>query len=153
MNKAMTAIWAGAVCVLLCNATASADIHTFWRTDVCPVLGGQEAIAQELGRMESSRRIEDMTGIGGPYCRLDSATEVTRPWDYMLQVARTDLGPHGPVDPPLVAWACVVCQYATPTGSMAIPTLSLLGTAVLMGGLVTAAIYELRRRRCAIAES
>jgi hypothetical protein len=44
-------------------------------------------------------------------------------------------------------WACVVCQYEE--HKFQIPALSLLGTAMLLGGLLTAGAYQLGRRRLA----
>ena len=42
-------------------------------------------------------------------------------------------------------WSCVVCQYEDKVAAH--PALSVFGTALLMGGLVTAMLYELRKRQ------
>jgi len=43
------------------------------------------------------------------------------------------------------AWNCVVCQYEDKVSAH--PALSMWGTIALMGGVVTAMIFELRRRQ------
>jgi hypothetical protein len=42
-------------------------------------------------------------------------------------------------------WDCVVCQYEDKVAAH--PALSMWGTIALMGGVVTAMIFELRRRQ------
>ena len=154
--------WIGVgIAALLSGATASADIETFYKTDVCPDFGGMKPpIAFAEGQMEA---VQDNAfgfggigsgGTGGHFCHLlftvptntsflgkaliktfpvGNAEVIMNPGDY------ADFGIPGE------AWACVVCQYQDKVA--AAPALSVFGTALLMGGLVTAMLYELRRRQ------
>jgi hypothetical protein len=64
---------------------------------------------------------------------LGNANGIMNPGDF------ADIGNPG------LNWACVVCQYEDKV--VAHPALSTFGTALLVGGLVTAMLYELRRRQ------
>ena len=150
-------------CVVLCTATASADIVTFWKTDVCPDFGGMKvAIASEVGSMQAPVNREvplatqidaSVSGVGAPFCVLDSLPVATidGPGQKALNVYNANIVFNS--SDPLVdgdLYRCVVCQYEDKV-IQAIPALSLLGTAILMGGLLTACLYELRKRRAAAA--
>jgi hypothetical protein len=150
--------WLGiGVAALLWSSAATADIETFYKTDICPDFGGlKPPIAFEVGEMEA---VQDNAfvfggvgsgGTGGHYCSLYSlpkialgmgfkefsvgnASVVMNPADY------ADLGFPG------APWLCVVCQYEDKVAAH--PALSTFGTALLMGGLVTALLVELRKRQ------
>lgn len=134
-------------------STASADIHTFWKTDFCPDFGGfKPPIGIEVGIMEAPLDPFGFSGgVGGPTCVLFSTPRVTFPFpakNFFVANATVDASPGdlvdigGPIDP----WACVVCQYEDKVVG-ALPALSVLGTVILMGGLLTGALHELRRRQ------
>lgn len=57
-SKTTRFVMASAACMAFCTATASADIVTFWKTDVCPNFAGAKvAIAGELAQVEQLRGI------------------------------------------------------------------------------------------------
>lgn len=142
----------GAAGVAFCAATASADIHTFWKADTCPDFGGTKtAIGAEVGVMESVLFSKDPLtggiGAGGAFCVLDSIPRVTIPLgknakgifvlnaDVLIAVIGEQL-------------RCVVCQYEDKIG---IPAMSLLGTIILMAGLLTAGAYQIGKKQRAEA--
>ena len=97
-------------------------------------------------------------GVGGAHCVLDSAniaavltngTKGRRVFNAEILVDETlDPGNPGTCDPlggVDCVWQCVICQYRDK--QPAIPTLSALGTALLLGGLMTAAIYRIRQKQ------
>ena len=109
--------------------------------------------------------------VGGPFCVVDASAPfdtaptrlkgffvgvnnvdiVVRPGDCLEPYDPLSLPPESCLDPApdLEAWRCVICQYPDKViiQSGAVPTLSALGTAVLLGGLLTAVLYELRKRQ------
>ena len=134
------AAWSGA---------ASADIHTFWKTDYCPDFGGMKtAIAFEMGHMEAPADAF-IGGVGGAICVTESASLTAaslgaKSFDVMnadVMVAAGDLG----MAPIGFTWDCVVCQYEDKVAAH--PALSMWGTIALLGGVVTAMVFELRRRQ------
>ena len=142
--------WLGAgIATVVWSSAASADIHTFWKTIICPDFGGMKAaIGSEVGHMEAPADAF-VGGIGGAICVTDSATLTAstpgaKTGDVMnadVMVAPGDLG----MALPGFIWDCVVCQYEDKVAAH--PALSTWGTIALMGGVVTAMIFELRRRQ------
>ena len=153
IRKSAMSILVGVAALVFGAGSASADIETFWKTDVCPDFGGAKPpIGKEVGVMEAPAELlfGTFAGIGGPFCVLFSTPRTTVPFPakqfdtgnanmIALPGDLVDIGAPGD------NWACVVCQYETKT--IAVPALTLLGTAVLMGGLFTAALYEMRMRQ------
>jgi hypothetical protein len=151
--------WLGVgVATVLWGGVAWADIETFYKTDVCPNFGGlKPPIAFEMGLMEAVQdNAADFGGIGfggagGQFCNLFSLPERSVPFGlkaFPVGNANVIVLTGDTVDPPGAppdTWACVVCQYEDKVAAH--PALSVLGTALLMGGLVTAMLYELRRRQ------
>jgi hypothetical protein len=142
---------------LLVGATASADIETFYKTDVCPTFGGlKPPIAFEVGEMEA---VQDNAfvfggigsgGTGGHFCNLYATPDVALGMGFkQFPVGNASVlanpGDFIEIGGPGLIWNCVVCQYQDKV--VAHPALSTFGTALLMGGLVTAMLYELRRRQ------
>ena len=90
-------------------------------------------------------------GVGGHFCHLFSVpARASFAAGKQLDVpnANVVVSPGDFVEPPGVpgdTWMCVVCQYEDKVAAH--PALSTFGTALLMGGLVTAMLYELRRRQ------
>jgi hypothetical protein len=132
-------------------SVASADIHTFWKTDICPDFGGlKPPIAAEVGLMEAVIDPQAFGSAGGHMCVLGSTPKVATPVAFKTLVTGNaqivaqagdiiDIGDIGD------SWMCVVCQYEDKVSAH--PALSVVGTAVLMGGLLSGVLYELRRRR------
>ena len=137
--------------LLLAGGVASADIQTFWKTNVCPDFGGlKPPIAAEPGLMEAPTDIVTGGGVGAAYCNLASTPEVGLPGSTKTRLAGNarmtiEPGDYTDIGVPGDTWACVVCQYEDKVAAH--PALSVFGTALLMGGLVTAMLYELRRRQ------
>ncbi len=107
----------------------------------CPIIPmGAKANAMGLG-----------VGVGGPFCVLNlsprSASapieKVHRVVNALITATADDLGEGTEGD----VWNCAVCVYKQPPPGNGIPALSLLGTAVLMGGLLTAGAYAFGKRR------
>jgi len=146
--------WLGAsVAAFLWSGVAAADMQTFYKTDICPNFGGlKPPIASEMGLMEAAA-FEGLTGagVGGIFCNLLSVPKVARPFAFKqgsVGNVNVIVNPGDLVDPPGVpgdTWTCVVCQYEDKVAAH--PALSVFGTALLMGGLVTAMLYELRKRQ------
>ena len=147
--------WLGVgVAPILWSGAASADIQTFWKTYFCPDFGGlKPAIASEVGHMEAP--VDPFGGgVGGAICVTESASLTAGNFsagtknydvfnaDVVFSPGDVELGMGGV---PGAVWDCIVCQYEDKV--FAHPALSIWGTAVLMGGVVTAMIVELRRRR------
>ena len=86
-------------------------------------------------------------GVGGAMCVLLDANHALGPPFKQFAVTNATIAEFP--EPGAPGWACVVCNYDQPGG--AIPALSALGTAVLIGGLLTAGIYEIRRRQRKVA--
>jgi hypothetical protein len=134
---------------LLWSGAASADIQTFWKTMICPDFGGlKPPVAFELGHMESPADAF-VGGVGGAICVTSSATlTASTPGAKTFDVMNADVmvapGDLGMVIPGFI-WDCVVCQYEDKVAAH--PALSMWGTIALMGGVVTAMIFELRRRQ------
>jgi hypothetical protein len=144
--------WFGVGVAILWSGAASADIETFYKTDVCPNFGGlKPPIAMEVGTMEVATSLTTTEGVGGPFCNLLSLPKRAAfiPMKALAVAnAQAIVNPGDIVDPPGVpgdTWLCVVCQYEDKVAAH--PALSVFGTALLMGGLVTAMLYELRRRQ------
>jgi hypothetical protein len=137
------------VAAVLWGGAASADIQTFYKTNICPTFGGlKPPIAFEMGLMEAAGA---PGGVGGIFCNLFSLPKRAQPLAFKnFDVANSNVvvSPGDIVDPPGIpgdTWMCVVCQYEDKVAAH--PSLSVFGTAILMGGLVTAMLYELRRRQ------
>jgi hypothetical protein len=143
--------WLGVGVAILWSGAAAADIETFYKTDVCPNFGGlKPPIAAEVGTMEAANA--NLSGsVGGIFCNLLSVPKRAIPIafkNFQVNNAEVVVVPGDFVDPPGVpgdTWMCVVCQYEDKVAAH--PALSTFGTALLMGGLVTAMLYELRRRQ------
>jgi hypothetical protein len=151
--------WLGiGVAAFLWSSAASADIETFYKTDICPDFAGlKPPIAFEVGLMEA---VQDNAfafgglgsgGVGGIFCNLLALPKRSIPFGFKQFVvgnANVVVNPGDLVDPPGIPgenWMCVVCQYEDKVAAH--PALSTFGTALLMGGLVTALLFELRKRQ------
>jgi hypothetical protein len=157
-------LFAVGAAALLAGGTASADIETFYKTDICPSFGGlKPPIASEVGQMEA---VQDNAflfgglgsgGTGGHFCHLLSVPTVARlllpGGGKQFDVGNSDVvmlpGDIADIGLPGEKWMCVVCQYEDKVSAH--PALSTVGTALLMGGLVSAMLFELRRRRAGSA--
>jgi hypothetical protein len=144
--------------MLFSTTTASASIYTFWKTDECPAIG-QKFQDMQVGIMQAPFVTVDQAGnvtgagLGGPYCVLESTALRSSSLDIKasnsrnadIKVVAGDIvgAPTWPGGGSAVVgetWRCVVCWYKD--ASVALPALSLLGTAVLIGGLVAAGAYQ-----------
>jgi hypothetical protein len=93
-------------------------------------------------------------GVGGAHCTLDGLGLAAANSNNTKgrQVFNAEIRVDPSVDPvpptctggPCV-WKCVVCRYQAT--SAAIPAISALGTALMIGGLIVAGMYEIRRRQ------
>jgi hypothetical protein len=128
--------------------------HILENGHLCRLWGAKTAIASEVGVMEAPADFETFQGIGGPFCVLDSTPRVSIPMPEIKAfkihnaVIWANPGDEGGI--PDETWVCVVCQYEDKVvlvKSQSIPTVSALGTAILLGGLMTAAIYRIRRKQ------
>ena len=166
VNKRITLLLTGAACVLFCAETASADIVTFWKTDTCPILGGVKvAIASEVGVMQAAGT--PSLGAGGVFCVLNNAnlehSSVNKIKSAALENSDLDVNPNdkcrddttgviescfddGVSTTGTHVWLCAVCQYRDKI-TVNIPTISLLGTIILMAGLLTAAAYRIGKNQ------
>ena len=186
ISKMTKFVLASAACVAFCTATASAEIHTFWKTDVCPDFGiGKMAKGFELGVMQApignlevnvgrcvgticvggldagqpcppfecqSATVKAANGVGGPFCDLDVATKVTPGFGpkaasvFNANIVHNEGDESADGRIPGASIRCIICQYADEVVPQ-LPALSLLGTALLMGGILTAGAYQLGRKR------
>jgi hypothetical protein len=137
--------------LLVWGGAASADIQTFWKTNICPNFGGlKPPIAAEPGFMEAPIDVTVGGGVGAAYCNLFATPEIALPGNTKTRLAGNarmfvEPGDFTDIGVPGDTWACVVCQYEDKVAAH--PALSVVGTALLLGGLVTAMLYELRRRQ------
>lgn len=145
-------------CVVLFTATASADIIVVWKTSVCPNFGAKTPIASVGGIMQAAvDGAGGLAGVGGVFCDVapvgGKLTGGAGPKQFKVFNADIVAAPGDEPGPGVVpgdAYVCAYCQYPDKVIQFqAIPALSLLGTAILMGGLLTACLYELRKRRAA----
>jgi len=152
MKTRCGATWIGVgVATILWSGAASADIQTFWKTLMCPDFGGfKPPIAFEVGHMQAP--VDPLGGgVGGAICVVDStfptaSSEFGGGKEFDVLSADVVVSPGDiSMSLPGYSWDCVVCQYEDKVAAH--PALSIWGTAVLMGGVVTAMIVELRRRR------
>jgi len=144
--------WLGVgMVMILWSGAASADIQTFWKTDFCPDFGGlKPSIASELGIMQAP--VDPFGGgVGGAFCVTYSADlagfdpsgiKQYEVFNADVVVAPGDISGMAGLG---YTWNCIVCQYEDKVAAH--PALSIWGTIALMGGVVTAMIFELRRRR------
>lgn len=146
-----------AFCTLCFAGSASAELVYLWKTSECPVLPDKGAAKSFIvGVMQApvvTNSFDEPISVGGPYCDLVEATKSsTFGFVKVHKVLNADIvaspGDPGSAQPGEV-WDCVLCNY-TEQITPQFPTLSLIGTALLFGGLLTAAFYELRRRRARI---
>jgi len=148
------------VATILWSGVAAADIQTFYKADICPDFGGlKPPIAMEMGLMEAAQDNALFAGgigsggVGGLFCNLFSLPKVAQPFfgfkQFPVGNASVLVNPGDIADIGLPGdnWSCVVCQYEDKVAAH--PALSSFGTALLMGGLVTAMLYELRKRQAA----
>lgn len=139
------------IAAILWSGAASADIQTFWKTFACPDFGGfKPPIAFEVGHMQAP--VDPFGGgVGGAICVTDSAFYSSRDFtgfkDNTVFSANVVVAPGDlfGMSIPGESWDCVVCQYEDKVAAH--PALSMWGTIALMGGVVTAMIFELRRRQ------
>ena len=146
---------AGVAWWLCIAAPASAELITMWKTTDCPVIPGKGAATGSIvGVMQAPIVLSSPTGpvvsVGGPFCDLITATKSStflgvKTWKVHNADIVASPGDPGTANPG-EAWDCVLCNYSSLAGSQ-FPAVSVLGTAVLLGGLLTAAAYELRRRQ------
>lgn len=139
----------GAAFALLLSASASADMVTFWKTNVCPDFNGKLAIARQTGTMEAPV-VVDVEGavfsVGGAYCNLDADADTQGQAQKPLAVTNASIWPY-PFG--IGAWDCVVCQYATKTIALGVgmPALSMSAVVFVSGGLAMLGLARLRRRQ------
>ena len=144
-----------AACALCVSAPASAELITMWKTTDCPVLPDKGAATSSIvGVMQAPIVLQSPSGpvisVGGPFCDLITATKSStflgvKTWKVHNADVVASAGDPGTANPGEV-WDCVLCSYSSAVGNQ-FPTVSALGTAILLGGLLTAAVYELRRRQ------
>ena len=154
-NKPITMALLAGACTLLCTASASGEFVTFWKTSVCPNFpgvgpanGGLPGVMQvALGGTQGS--------IGGVFCNLSSDQDTTSPGGTKVgQAITADVEKTGGDDGPGIdkdAWECIVCNYSKPgAAAAAAPALSQVGTAILLGAILTSGAVVLIRRRQAL---
>jgi hypothetical protein len=154
-GRRLTRLLAAAACALGFAWPASAELIYMWKTTDCPVLPDKGAATSSIvGVMQAPIVLQSPTGpvisVGGPFCDLITATKSStflgvKTWKVHNADIVASPGDPGSANPGEV-WDCVLCNYAAGTGNQ-FPTVSVLGTAILLGGLLTAAVYELRRRQ------
>ena len=163
--KAIRFVLLAAASMLLVTSVASAEIFVFWKMNQCPQLGTKAPLVQEVGIIQVPvNTVPEGYSVGGPMCILDRYATVAvgrkflpgaNPKEKVLIAYNADVVVHDgdTVDayenqlpfPEQNAYRCVICQYAEHKVGM--PAVSLLGTALLLGGLLTAGAYELGRRQ------
>lgn len=153
----------GLACVVflfLSTPAALGEIHVFWKTHQCPTVEDlNPPIVMEYGYMQAPVGKIDpsdpdtaITSVGGPFCYCTDCGEgpddpVNRQKGRNVYNANVVFNDGGTGQYENWLYKCVVCWYDDRTSIKAIPTLSALGTAILLGGLMTAAIYRLRRKQ------
>ncbi len=158
INKPIAFVLTGVVCMLFSTTSASAEWVTFWKTNECPQIAGLGVNAELGGVIQAAMALgvppeANPISVGGVFCDIALADDSTEPFPdghKAFSVLNADVVMHGGDAPhpnaiPGDVWTCVQCNYSKPDG--AFPALSALGTAVLIGGLLTAGIYEIRRRQ------
>jgi hypothetical protein len=164
-----TLVLTGAAGVLFMTTTASAEIYTFWKTNVCPLdprTNVNDPVLLFAGKMEAAIDNDradpgSVEGAGGVFC-VEVGASVGPPglgtksnFVYNGDVVVNPTDPLAISDPSYIgrAWDCAVCLYDDRVlfKGPGIPALSTLGTAMLLGGLMTGAIYRIRQKQRNVA--
>jgi len=155
INKGMRLFLGVTASVLFYSATASADIYTFWKTNECPKVPDKKLQHEMPGIMEAPGTTAQggvALDVGGAFCTLlnHPLTSVAglepklTVFKYPVRVAIEDVHAGKALREGEI-YNCVVCWYTETI--VGLPTLSALGTAMLIGGLLTAVIIQVRRRQ------
>lgn len=132
----------------LLSAPASADIHVFWKTAVCPVFGNKAALASVPGVMETAYTNKDgiNASVGGVYCAPQFGflpqVEPSKP----NVVTNANIGP---IENEQRAFPCIICQYPNKVTLLAqgMPSIPVGIACSIMGVLGTLGLIRLRSRQ------